>query len=83
MLLHQPGRLHSPLSVRQDIFCLQKSNARLCAASAGRHLQRSWSIAAQPLETLHLKAKDLTPDVFAPFGQVQVARNLRQECMHA
>lgn len=70
MLLHLPGRLQSHLNVRLTKHRLQKGNARLCAASAGRHPHRCLSITAQRLETLTLKAEDLTPDAFTPFGQV-------------
>ena len=71
MSLHLPGRLHSHLNVRQDTHFLRKGNARLCAASAGKHPQRCLATTAQRLETLLLKAENLTPDAFAPFGQVQ------------
>ena len=76
MLLHLPGRLHSRFQLRQDTHFLQKGNAKLCAASARKHPQRCLATTAQRLETLTLKAEQLTPDAFAPFGQVQNASNL-------
>lgn len=73
MLLHLSGSLHSPLTVCQNPQMLQKGNARLCAAASAQRQAHRCLATAQRLETLTLKAEDLTPDAFSPFGQVQVA----------
>ena len=49
---------------------LQKGNARLCAAASARRQAHRCLATAQRFETLTLKAEDLTPDAFTPFGQV-------------
>ena len=49
----------------------QLKRLAVCATSASNALPRTFAATAQDLRTLHLTAREATPEKFAPFGQVK------------